>query len=103
MIVSSQAAVSPWLLLTFSLPKKGASLRVSVWRKLQRYGSLPLGNSGYLLPNEPANEEEFEWLAMTLRGSNGDASVPEVQSIDHCIGPLVAKRLLNARPADYGQ
>src|SRR5436190_18466089 len=92
MVVSAQAAVPPWLLLTFSLPKKGASLRVSVWSKLQRDGSLPLGNSGYLLPNDPANKEKFEWLATTIRGSNGDVSVLEVQSIDNYSGPQFQKR-----------
>jgi hypothetical protein len=45
----------PWLLLVFSLAKNGASLRVTVWRKLQRYGALPLGNSGYFLPNTEGN------------------------------------------------
>jgi hypothetical protein len=91
----------PWLLLIFSLPRKGASLRVSVWRKLQRYGSLPLGNSGYLLPNDPANREKFEWLATTIRGSDGEASVLEVQSIDNYSGPQLQKRFTNARTDDY--
>lgn len=91
----------PWLLLTFSLPRKGASLRVSVWRKLQRYGSLPLGNSGYLLPNDTANREKFEWLATTIRGSHGEASVLEVQSIDNYTGSQLAKRFTDARAADY--
>src|SRR5947209_15313929 len=100
MIVSSQAAVSPWLLLTFSLPRRGASLRVSVWRKLQRYGSLPLGNSGYLLPNNLSNREKFEWLATTIRGSHGDASVLEVQSIDNYSSSQLAKRFSDARTRD---
>ena len=91
----------PWLLLTFSLPRKGASLRVSVWRKLQRYGSLSLGNSGYLLPNDTANREKFEWLATTIRGSHGEASVLEVQSIDNYTGSQLAKRFTDARAADY--
>ena len=91
----------PWLLLAFSLPRKGASLRVSVWRKLQRYGSLPLGNSGYLLPNDTANREKFEWLATTIRGSHGEASVLEVQSIDNYTGSQLAKRFMDARAADY--
>src|SRR5438309_468415 len=101
MIVSSQAAVSPWLLLTFSLPRRGASLRVSVWRKLQRYGSLPLGNSGYLLPNGLANREKFEWLVTTIRGSHGEASVLEVQSIDNYTSPQLMKRFSEARTDDY--
>src|SRR4029077_14824520 len=100
-IARKNAFVSPWLLLTFSLPRKGASLRVSVWRKLQRYGSLPLGNSGYLLPNDMANREKFEWLATTIRGSHGEASVLEVQSIDNYSGSKLAKRFSDARTQDY--
>jgi hypothetical protein len=48
-----------WLLLTFTVSTKRASQRVEVWRKLQRYGTVPLGNSGYLLPANAANEERF--------------------------------------------
>jgi hypothetical protein len=74
---------------------------VSVWRKLQRYGSLPLGNSGYLLPNDTANREKFEWLASTIRSARGDASVVEVQSIDNCATPQLKKRFSEARAEDY--
>jgi len=76
---------------------------VSVWRKLQRYGSLPLGNSGYLLPNDLGNREKFEWLATTIRGSDGEASVLEVQSIDNYSGTQLQKRFTDARTADYRQ
>jgi hypothetical protein len=90
-----------WLLLVFSLPRRGASLRVAVWRKLQRHGALPLGNSGYLLPNDPQNFERFEWLAATIRRQQGDASVVEVQSIDNCSSDQLAKRFSDARGRDY--
>jgi hypothetical protein len=100
-VSQTEPPVPPWLLLAFSLPRKGASLRVSVWRKLQRYGSLPLGNSGYLLPNRPGNREKFEWLATTIRGSHGEASVLEVQSIDNYSGSQLAKRFSDARTQDY--
>jgi hypothetical protein len=99
MAVSSNKA--PWLLLVFSLPGKRASLRVSVWRKLQRYGSLPLGNSGYLLPNDPANREKFEWLATTIRESDGEASVLEVQTIDNYKPSQLAKLFSDARTNDF--
>ena len=72
-----------WLLLTFTLPAKRASQRVEIWRKLQRYGTVPLGNSGYLLPNNPSNEERFQWLATAIRKYGGDASVVHVASIDN--------------------
>ncbi len=100
-VSEDKSSVPPWLLLAFSLPRKGASLRVSVWRKLQRYGSAPLGNSGYLLPNSPVNREKFEWLATTIRGARGDASVLEVQSIDTYSGSQLAKRFSEARTQDY--
>jgi hypothetical protein len=56
---------------------------VEVWRKLQRFGAVPLGNSGYLLPNTPSNRERFEWLAEMIRNRAGEASVVGVQSIDN--------------------
>jgi hypothetical protein len=100
-ITERQSSASPWLLLVFSLPRNGASLRVAVWRKLQRYGSLPLGNSGYLLHNSGGNREKFEWLATTIRGAQGEASVLEVQAIDNCSKPQLKKRFSDARGQDY--
>jgi len=91
----------PWLLLTFTLPTKKASQRVAVWRKLQRYGGVPLGNSGYLLPNNPMNQERFEWLAQAIRKYAGEASVVSVQSIDNLPTPQLIARFTEARTRDY--
>ena len=90
-----------WLLLTFTLPTKKASQRVAVWRKLQRYGGVPLGNSGYLLPNNPMNQERFEWLAQAIRKYAGEASVVSVQSIDNLSTPQLIARFTEARTRDY--
>src|SRR6516225_10074006 len=90
-----------WLLLTFTLPGKRASKRVEVWRKLQRYGTVPLGNSGYLLPNSSVNEERFEWLATEIRKYEGDASVVHVQSIDNISTPQLIGRFGEARAKEY--
>ncbi len=92
---------APWLLLTFTLPAKRASDRVKVWRKLQRYGAVPLGNSGYLLPNGPANQERFEWLATAIRKYAGEASVVKVQSIDNLSTPQLVGRFAEARAREY--
>jgi len=100
-VTKQDDAQPPWLLLVFSLPRKGASLRVTVWRKLQRYGALPLGNSGYFLPNTAENRERFEWLATAVRTARGEASVVEVQSIDNCSFPQMKQRFSEARTGDY--
>jgi hypothetical protein len=93
--------LAPWLLLTFTLTKKGASLRVAVWRKLQVFGALPFGNSGYLLPNNSQNQERFEWLAATIRSAKGETSVVEVQSIDNMSKPRLIRKFSEARRRDY--
>jgi hypothetical protein len=100
-VTKQNDAKPPWLLLVFSLPKKGASLRVTVWRKLQRCGALPLGNSGYFLPNTSDNRERFEWLATAVRTEQGEASVVEVQSIDNCSFVQMKRRFSDARTEDY--
>jgi len=90
-----------WLLLTFTLPTKRASQRVEIWRKLQRFGTVPLGNSGYLLPNSPSNEERFQWLATAIRKYRGDASVVRVESIDNLSSSQLVGRFAEARAREY--
>jgi len=101
MDVSRIEANAAWLLLTFTLPTRRASQRVEVWRKLQRYGAVPLGNSGYLLPNNSTNQERFEWLATAIRKYAGEASVVKVQSIDNLSTPQLIGRFAEARSREY--
>src|SRR5216683_3804655 len=92
---------TPWLLLIFSLPSKRASERVGIWRKLQRYGTLALRNSGYVLPNTHVNQERFEWLATAIRGFKGEASVLQVQAIDDLPSELLQEKFREERKPDY--
>jgi hypothetical protein len=80
---------------------KPASQRVEIWRKLQRYGAVPLGNSGYLLPNNHATQERFEWLATAARKYAGEASVVKVQSIDNLSTSQLIARFAEARAREY--
>lgn len=100
MVVRQHSAVA-WLLLTFTLPTKRASQRVEVWRKLQRYGTVPLGNSGYLLPSSALNEERFQWLATAIRKYGGEASIVHVQGIDNISTPQLIGRFAEARAREY--
>lgn len=100
MTVAKQSAI-PWLLLVFSLPAKSASQRVEVWRKLQRYGMLPLRSSGYVLPNSAVNQERMEWLASAIRTYKGQASVVQVQSFDDLPDEHLKRLFIEARSRDY--
>lgn len=92
---------APWLLLVFSLPAKGASQRVEIWRKVQRYGMLALRSSGHILPNTPPNRERMEWLATAIRTYKGQASVVQVQSFDDSPDERLRQLFVEARSHDY--
>jgi hypothetical protein len=91
----------PWLLLVFSLPARSASQRVEVWRKLQRYGTLPLRSSGYVLPNTAMNQERMEWLATAIRTYKGQASVVQVRRFDDLTDERLKSLFMAARSRDY--
>jgi hypothetical protein len=101
MAITDKADVAPWLLLIFSLPSKKASARVSIWRKLQRFGTLALRNSGYVLPNTQENLERFEWLAKAIRSSKGEASLLQVQAIDDLPAEVLYDQFRDLRKSDY--
>lgn len=92
---------SPWLLLVFTLPSNKASERVGIWRKLQKFGSIQLRNAGYLLPNNPINQERFEWLATAIRSFKGEASILRIQAIDDLSPRALREHFRQARAADY--
>ena len=90
-----------WLLLAIRLPASRSSERVFVWRQLKTCGALALGSAGYVLPNNPANRERFEWLALAVRGHKGKASIAEVRSFDDISTKDLEKRLRAAREKEY--
>ena len=98
---NSHNPATPWLLFIFRLPTRRASQRVAVWRRLKRYGALPLKTSGYILPNSPLNQEHFEWLATEVRGFHGEASVAQVTQFDDLPSEELIKRFTAARKKDY--
>ena len=103
MPVTETSDHTAWIVLMFNLPATQASQRVEVWRKLKRYGALPLDSGGYLLPNNPQTLEHFEWLAVAIRKFNGQASVLRVQSVDDCPDDELRRDFVDARSKDYEQ
>jgi hypothetical protein len=101
MNITAMREDSKWLLLVFTLPTSKASERVQMWRKLQRFGSIPFRNAGSLLPNTPENQERFEWLAAAIRASKGEASILQIQDIDDVSSGALQDQFRKARAADY--
>jgi hypothetical protein len=101
MNITMRSEDPPWLLLVFTLPSGKASERVGIWRKLQKFGSLPLRNAGYVLPNDPANQERVEWLATAIRNFKGEASILQVQAIDDLSPKVLQEQFRQARAVEY--
>src|ERR1700675_4405462 len=100
-MTGSDQSGCPSLLLVFSLPARSASQRVEIWRKLQRYGTLAMRSSGYVLPNTGTNQERMEWLATAIRTYKGQASVVQVKRFDDLTDQRLKDLFIAARSRDY--
>lgn len=101
MNITDKMTGAPWLLFVFSLPSGRASERMQLWRKLQKFGVIPFRNSGYLLPNNPENQERFAWAASTIRSHDGEASSLEIAAISDLSNGAVQELFQDARQQDF--
>jgi len=90
-----------WLLLLFSLPTKRKTERVAVWRRLKKMGAVQMKTSTYLLPDEPAQYEQFQWLAQQIRDYGGDSTLVRAQEIEGLTPDEVVSLFNTAREAEY--
>jgi len=94
---------SSWLLLLFSLPTNRNTERVAVWRRLKKMGAVQIKTSTYLLPDEPAQYEQFQWLAQQIRDYGGDSTLVRAQEIEGLSKEKVIAMFNEARAKGYGE
>ena len=92
-----------WLLLLFSLPTNRNTERVSVWRRLKKIGAVQIKTSTYLLPDEPPQYEQFQWLAQQIRDYGGDSTLVRAQEIEGLTREKVVAMFNEARNSQYAQ
>src|SRR5947199_10759575 len=92
-----------WLLLLFSLPTNRNTERVAVWRRLKKMGAVQIKTSTYLLPDEPAQHEQFQWLAQQIRDYGGDSTLVRAQEIEGLTKDNVISQFNAARDKEYSQ
>lgn len=71
-----------WLLLLARLPATHQAERVAIWRKLKKSGAIQIQTSTYVLPDEPALYETFQWLSQHIRDAGGDATLVRAREIE---------------------
>jgi hypothetical protein len=90
-----------WLTLLTSLPPTPTRHRVGVWRKLQRMGAIRLRGSAWILPENPATTELFQWLVQEIQSFRGEATLLRVDRIEPMTDEEVAALFHKARSAEY--
>src|SRR5438552_16817286 len=90
-----------WLLLLYSLPSNRNTERVAVWRRLKKIGAVQIKTSTYLLPDEPAQYEQFRWLAQQIRDYGGDSTLVRAHEIEGLTREKVIAMFNYGRAKDY--
>jgi hypothetical protein len=94
---------SSWLLLLYGLPARHTAERVSLWRRLKKFGALQLKTSAYVLPDQPVHFERFQWLAKQVRDDGGETTLIRVIEIEGLRNEEVGRMFNDARARDYGE
>jgi len=92
-----------WLLLLYSLPSGQKTERVAIWRRLKKMGAVQIKTSTYLLPDETAQYEQFQWLAQQIRDYGGDSTLVRANEIEGLTRENVVAMFNNARAKDYAE
>src|SRR6267142_6587409 len=90
-----------WLLLLLRLPATHKAERVAIWRKVKKSGDIQIHTSTYILPDEPARYELFQWLTQEIRSAGGDATLVRAREIEGLPNEKLIELLNTARAKEY--
>src|SRR5437764_5403785 len=90
-----------WLLLLLRLPATHKAVRVAIWRKLKKSGAIQIQTSTYVLPDEPARYEAFQWLTQEVRSAGGDATLVRAREIEGLPNEKLIELFNTARAQEY--
>ena len=90
-----------WLLLLLRLPATHKAERVAIWRKLKKSGAIQIQTSTYILPDEPARYESFQWLTQEVRAAGGDATLIRAREIEGLPNEKLIELFNAARAKEY--
>ena len=90
-----------WILLVHQLPPKPTNLRVRIWRKLQKLGTVAIKNSIYVLPASEKSHEDFQWLKQEIESAGGEASVFKAASVEGATDQEIIAAFRKARDEEF--
>jgi len=90
-----------WLILNFTLPKEQSSVRVSVWRKLKKCGSVSIGQSMWALPISEEHLETFNEISKEIIEKDGSAYIANADFINTGSNEDIVNLFNKARDEEY--
>ena len=92
-----------WILLIHQLPPKPTNLRVRIWRKLQKLGTISIKNSVYVLPFSDKTHEDFQWLRQEIESAGGEATVFRAGAVEGATDEEIIATFRKERDDEYAR
>ncbi|MFK7802003.1 MAG: chromate resistance protein ChrB domain-containing protein [Anaerolineae bacterium] len=93
-----------WIAFSYTLSaKKKSSVRVTLWRRLQRLGAITPVSGIYLLPAIESCIESFQWLAQEVESAEGQSVLMRVDGFEGLDHQAIIEQFQAARQSDYAE
>ncbi|RVX39968.1 hypothetical protein EDD27_2351 [Nonomuraea polychroma] len=90
-----------WVLLAYRIPRQPSTLRITIWRKLDRLGVARLGDGLVALPADARTREQLEWIAEEIGEVGGSSTVWLATAGNVAQEKALAAEMRRARAAEY--
>ncbi|GIH79237.1 Chromate resistance protein ChrB [Planobispora longispora] len=95
------AAAGQWVLLSYRIPRQPSTLRITIWRKLDRLGVARLGDGLVALPADARTREQLDWIAQEIGEMGGAGTLWLASPGSLAQEQVIAEDMRRARAAEY--
>ncbi|MFE0153487.1 Chromate resistance protein ChrB [Nonomuraea sp. NPDC059007] len=98
---SGPGMVGQWVLLAYRIPRQPSTLRITIWRKLDRLGVARLGDGLVALPADARTREQLEWIAEEIGELGGSTTLWLAAAGSQAQEQMIAAEMRQARAQEY--
>ena len=95
------AGTGEWVLLSYRLPREPSTPRISLWRRLKRWGVVQVGDGLVALPADARTREQLDWAAEEAIEAGGMATVWLARPTAATQERALAEEMAAARAFEY--